>query len=85
MYIQCIGFRKCQLINTQDFARSLASAKFGTLSWLTAVRTPTLLFLIPCHARSEGDVHTWRRRKSEAFGHLGQIQLINIKHRPQAV
>lgn len=52
---------------------------------LTSIRPPPLRLLIPTHARAHSNIHPRRRREAKALCHLGQIQLIHVKHGAQRV
>lgn len=52
---------------------------------LTSIRPPPTLLLVSLHTRSELDIDSWRRGEPETFGHFDQIELVDVKDRPEAV
>lgn len=59
--------------------------KLGRVSGLATVAAPPLCLLVTAHAGAQRNVDAWRRCKSEALGHLDEIQLVDVKHRAQRV
>ena len=52
---------------------------------LAPICPPSLNLLILAQARPQADVDPRRRGEAKALGHLHQVELVHVKHRPQAV
>src|ERR1700734_3667795 len=55
------------------------------LLWLTPIDSSPGLLLVPGHASTKCYVHSWRRGKAKALRYLHKVELIHIKHAPEAV
>ena len=49
---------------------------------LTAITPSSALLLVSLHARSQLNIYPWWRCETKTLGHLDQIKLVHIEHRP---
>lgn len=64
---------------------SLSPKSVTALPGLTSIRPPPTLLLVSLHTRSELDIDSRWRGKPETFGYFDQIELVDVKDRPEAV
>ena len=77
--------------NTNSLQKSISNSinsfplEFVPLLRLTSVSPPALFLLISTHACSQCNINAWRCGKAETLCHFNEVELLNIKYRPQTM
>lgn len=59
--------------------------EFLALLGLTTISSSTLFLFVSTHARSQRDVHAWRRLKPKRFCNFHKVKFVDVEDRPQTV